>query len=131
LKDGLQEVPKGDKWSRRHLFFPGNQCLHLRGISTLRQCKKAIKSNPHPDPYWTTSFWVPLHAQPCSLSLLFSTNKIFPTSAAGIYLCFHSQSRLKNPEHLKFLHVSSVHQNYMCSFSFYSHKILLFSIFFL
>jgi hypothetical protein len=38
---------------------------------------------------------------PCSLSLLFSTNKIFPTSAAGVCMCFHSQSGPKNPEHLK------------------------------
>jgi hypothetical protein len=30
-----------------------------------------------------TSFWDPLHSPPCSLSLLFSTNKIFLTSAAG------------------------------------------------
>jgi hypothetical protein len=36
LKDGLQEVPEGDKWSRRHLSFPGNICLHLRDISALR-----------------------------------------------------------------------------------------------
>jgi hypothetical protein len=38
---------------------------------------------------------------PCSLSLLFSTNKIFLTSAAGVHPCFHSQSGPKNPEHLK------------------------------
>jgi hypothetical protein len=38
---------------------------------------------------------------PCSLSLLFFTNKIFPTSAAGVCLCFHSQSGHKNPEDLK------------------------------
>jgi hypothetical protein len=44
LKDRLQEVPKGDKWSRRHFFFPGNLCLHLRDISALRQCKKAIET---------------------------------------------------------------------------------------
>jgi hypothetical protein len=48
---------------------------------------------------------VPHHAV-----FLFSTNKIFLTSAAGVHLCFHSQSRFNNPEHLKFLHVSSVHQ---------------------
>jgi hypothetical protein len=30
----------------------------------------------------------------------FSTNKILPTLAAGVHLCFHSQSGLKNPEHL-------------------------------
>jgi hypothetical protein len=39
----------------------------------------------------------------------FSTNKIFPTSAVRVCLCFHSQSRLKNPEHLKLLRVSFVH----------------------
>jgi hypothetical protein len=42
LKDGLQEVPKGDKWSRRHLSFPGNFCLHLRDISALRQYSKRL-----------------------------------------------------------------------------------------
>jgi hypothetical protein len=41
LKDGLQEVPKGDKWSRRH-FSLGNTCLHLKGISALRQCKNRL-----------------------------------------------------------------------------------------
>jgi hypothetical protein len=40
---------------------------------------------------------------------LFSTNKIFLTSAAGVCLGFHSQSGIKNSEHLKFLHMSSVH----------------------
>jgi hypothetical protein len=39
LKDGLQEVPKDGKWSRRHFSFPGN-CLHLRDISTLGQYTK-------------------------------------------------------------------------------------------
>jgi hypothetical protein len=33
LKDGLREVPKGNKWSRRHFFSLGNACLHLKGIS--------------------------------------------------------------------------------------------------
>jgi hypothetical protein len=61
-----------------------------------------------------TGFRVPLHSPICSLSLLFSStkfsaNKIFLTSAVGVCLCFHSQSRLKNPEHLKFLHMSSMH----------------------
>jgi hypothetical protein len=42
LKDGLQEVPKGDKWSRRHLSFPGNFCLHLRDISAFRQYSKRL-----------------------------------------------------------------------------------------
>jgi hypothetical protein len=36
----LQEVPKGDKWSRRHLSSLGNTCLHLRDISAPRECKK-------------------------------------------------------------------------------------------
>jgi hypothetical protein len=42
LKDGLQEDPKGDKWSRRHFSSLGNACLHLKGISTLRQCKNRL-----------------------------------------------------------------------------------------
>jgi hypothetical protein len=42
---------------------------------------------------------------PFSLSLLFSTNKIFLTSAAGVHLCFHSQSGPKNPNTWRFLHV--------------------------
>jgi hypothetical protein len=74
-----------------------------------RQYKKGYKT---PLPILThgiTGFRVLLHSPICSLSLLFSTNKIFPTSAVRVCLCFHSQCRLKNPEHLKFLHVSSVH----------------------
>jgi hypothetical protein len=36
----------------------------------------------------------------------------------GVCLCFHSQSKLKNPEHLKFLHVSSMHQTcVLCNFN--------------
>jgi hypothetical protein len=63
-----------------------------------------------------TGFRVPLHSPICSLSLLFSptkfsANKIFPTSTVRVCLCFHSQSRLKNPEHLKFLRMSSVHHH--------------------
>jgi hypothetical protein len=42
LKDGLQEVPKGDKWSRRHFSFSGNVCLHLRDISAFRQYSKRL-----------------------------------------------------------------------------------------
>jgi hypothetical protein len=42
MKDGLQEVPKGDKWSRRHLSFSGNFYLHLRDISVLRQYSKKL-----------------------------------------------------------------------------------------
>jgi hypothetical protein len=55
----LQEIPKGDKWSRRHLSFPGNLCLHLRDISALRQCKKAIKtqSPPWPRGPLVSGFW--------------------------------------------------------------------------
>jgi hypothetical protein len=29
-------------------------------------------------------------------------------------MCFHPQSGLKNPEHLKFLHVSSMHHIWRC-----------------
>jgi hypothetical protein len=39
LKDGLWEVPKGDKWSRRHFSSLGNACLHLKGIS----CDQAMQ----------------------------------------------------------------------------------------
>jgi hypothetical protein len=35
-------------------------------------------------------------------AFLLWTNKIFLTSAAGVCLCFHSESGSKNPEHLKF-----------------------------
>jgi hypothetical protein len=28
--------------SRRHFSFLGNACLHLKGISTLRQCKNRL-----------------------------------------------------------------------------------------
>jgi hypothetical protein len=114
LKDRLQEVPKGDKWSRRHHSFPGNLCLHPRDISALRQCKKVYK-NPIPNlTHGIISLQVTLQSPICSLSLLFSmnkfsTNKIFPTSAVGVCLCFHSQRGLKNPEHLKFLRLLSVH----------------------
>jgi hypothetical protein len=45
VKDRLQEV-------KDTLLLPGNTCLHLKGISTLRQCtKNAIKPNPHLDPW--------------------------------------------------------------------------------
>jgi hypothetical protein len=110
LKDKLKEVPKGDKWPRRHFSFPGNVCLHLREISTLTQYTKRLK-NPISNPtHRTTGLQVPLHAPSCSFSPLFSTNKFFLTSAAGVHLCFHSQSRTKNPKHLKFLRMSSAHQ---------------------
>jgi hypothetical protein len=67
-----------------------------------------------------TGFGVPLRSPIYRLSLLFSpakfsTNKIFPASAVGVCLCFQSQSRLKNPEHLKLLHVSSVHHIWRCT----------------
>jgi hypothetical protein len=42
LKDRLQEVPKGQEWSRRYLSFPGNFSLHLRDISALRQYSKRL-----------------------------------------------------------------------------------------
>jgi hypothetical protein len=41
LKDGLQKVPKGDKWWKRH-FSLGNAHLHLKGIATIRQCKNRL-----------------------------------------------------------------------------------------
>jgi hypothetical protein len=75
LKDGLQEVPKGDNWPRKHFSFPENICLHLRDISTLKQyTKKAKNPNFQPDP-WDPWFPAPpptLHAsmQPFS-SLLY------------------------------------------------------------
>jgi hypothetical protein len=70
-----------DRGRSRHFFSLGNARLHLKGISALRQCKKVYET---PFPTLTlgiTSFQVPLHSPICSLSLLFSTNKIFPTSA--------------------------------------------------
>jgi hypothetical protein len=47
--------------SRRHCFSPGNTILHLKSISALRQYtkKKAIKPNPHADP------WDPVSWSPC------------------------------------------------------------------
>jgi hypothetical protein len=56
LKDGLQEVPKGDKWSRR------NFCLYLRDIYTLMQYKKGYKNPISNLTHRTTGFWVPLFA---------------------------------------------------------------------
>jgi hypothetical protein len=50
LKDGLQEVPKGDKWSRRQFSFPGNFCAPGRHLCPQVILKKAIKPNPQPDP---------------------------------------------------------------------------------
>jgi hypothetical protein len=57
-----------------------------------------------------TSFQDPLHSPICSLTLLLSANEIFLTSAVGVCLCFHSQSRLKNTEELKYMCMSSGHQ---------------------
>jgi hypothetical protein len=116
LKDGLQEIPKGDKWSRRHFSSLGNVHLHLKGVSAIRQCKKATKPTPYPDPqdHWFPG--PPAFPNMLSFSFLlqikFSTNKIFPIPVVRVCLCFHSQSRLKNPEHLKFLCMSSVHQKH-------------------
>jgi hypothetical protein len=86
--------------SERHLCHQAMQIGYKTPLPTLTQ--------------GITGFRVPLHSPICSLSLLFSptkfsTNKIFLTSAVRVCLCFHSQSRLKNPEHLKFLCKSSVH----------------------
>jgi hypothetical protein len=86
MKDGLWEVPKGDKWSRRHFSSLGNTCLHLKGIS----CNQAMQigyKTPLPNlTQGITGFRVPQHSPICSLSLLFSPtkfskNKIFLTSA--------------------------------------------------
>jgi hypothetical protein len=62
----------------------------------------------------TTSFWDALHPPLCSLSLLFTTNKIFPTSAAGAHLFFHSQSVLTNLSTWN-SYTSSVHHIWWCS----------------
>jgi hypothetical protein len=102
LKDRLQEVKKTllpRKCLSAFERYPCPQATHK---------KKAIKPNPHLDP-WDHRFPVPLHSLPCSPSLLFSTNHIIPTFISGVCRCFHSQSGLKNPEHLTFLYVSSVH----------------------
>jgi hypothetical protein len=113
LNDRLQEVPKGDNWPRRFFSFPANVCLHLRDILALGQyTKKDIIPNLQNDPQDHLPISRSPCMPPCRLSLLFSTNKIFPTSVAEVCLCFHSQSGPQNPEHLKFLHVSSAHQDH-------------------
>jgi hypothetical protein len=89
----------------------------LREVSPSGNAKIGYKTHSTPWPTESPGFRVPLYSPICSLSLLFSTNKfstnkIFLTSAVGVCLCFHSQSGLKNPEHLKFLHVSSMHHMY-------------------
>jgi hypothetical protein len=103
VKDGHWEVKetlllfrKCPAASERHLH---TQAIHK---------EKSYKTLPTLT-HGTTGFQIPLHSPLCSLSLLFSTNIIFLTSAVEVHLCFHSQSRLKNPEHLKFLCVSSMH----------------------
>jgi hypothetical protein len=42
LKDVLQDILESEKWSRRHLSYPGNLCLHLRDIPALRQYSKML-----------------------------------------------------------------------------------------
>jgi hypothetical protein len=92
---------------RKSLFASERHLLH-------QAMQKGYKTPLPTLAHGITSFQVPLHSPICSLSLLFSptkfsTNKIFPTSAVRVYLSFHSQRRLKNPEHLKFLRMSYVH----------------------
>jgi hypothetical protein len=93
LKEELQEVPKGGNWPKRHFSFPGD----LRDIYTLWQYTKGLyKPNLQLDP-WNHQF-----PGPCACPhavFLFSSLQI--KSAAGVRLCFHSQSGPKNPEHLK------------------------------
>jgi hypothetical protein len=57
LKDRLQEVPKGDNWSRRHFSFPGD----LRDISVFGQYKKGYKN---PISNGTTGFFL-VSSSPC------------------------------------------------------------------
>jgi hypothetical protein len=76
----------------------------------LQAMQKGYKNSISNLTHGTTGFWVPQHSLLFSLSLLLPTNKTFPTSVAGAYLCFHSQSGLKNPEDLIFLFVSPVHK---------------------
>jgi hypothetical protein len=95
--------------SRRHFSSLGNTCLHLKGISTLRQCKKGYKTH-FPPWFMGSPVCIPQHAV-----FLFSSLWIkYFQPLLWVCLCFHSQSRLKNPEHLKFLHVSSMHHIWQC-----------------
>jgi hypothetical protein len=96
----------------RKLLCAPERHLHPQAI------KKAIKTQ---FPTWPTG--PPVSGSPCmppcSLSLLFSTNQIFPTSAAGVCpCCFHSQSGPKNSEHLRIsachLCISRVCQDSLC-----------------
>jgi hypothetical protein len=80
--------------------------MSLPSGNTQRGYKNPVPTLTH----MTTCVCVRLHSPLSSLSLLFSSNKIFPISVAGVLLCFHSQRGLKNPENLKFLHMPSVHQ---------------------
>jgi hypothetical protein len=101
LKDGLQEVPKGNKWSRRH-FSLGNACLHLKGISRHQAMHIGYKTPLPTLAHGITSFRVPLHSPICSLSLLFSptkfsTNKIFLTAAVRVCLCFSFSEQVQEP----------------------------------
>jgi hypothetical protein len=90
VKDGLREVPKGDNWPRTLLL--SRKCLlaperHL--------CPRAIKKGyKNPISKLTTSFGSRC-MPPFSLSLLFSTNKIFLTSAAWVHplLSFSEQTQ--------------------------------------
>jgi hypothetical protein len=85
---------------------------HLESIKlqmTLVEMKTTYYCGPLNNPSYGQPWRCgPLHwplSAGSSLSLLFpptkfSTNKIFPTSAVRVCLCFHSQSRFKNSEHL-------------------------------
>jgi hypothetical protein len=53
LKDWRTDSRKSqkvDKWLRRHFSSLRNACLHLKGISTLRQCKLGYKTHSPPLP---------------------------------------------------------------------------------
>jgi hypothetical protein len=79
VNHGLQEV-------KETLLLPRKcQSATERHLCPQAMHKKAIKPNPHPDP-WDHGFLSPSAFPLCSLSLFFSTNKIFPTSGAGVHL---------------------------------------------
>jgi hypothetical protein len=61
--------------------------------------KKAIKPNPQHDP-----------GPPAFSNMQSFSSLQIKSFLLGVLLCFHPQSGLKNPEHLKFLHMSSMHQ---------------------
>jgi hypothetical protein len=104
LKDRPQEVKETLLLPRKHPSA-SERHLHPQAIHKEKGKENPILNLTH----GTTSFWVPLNSPLCSLSLLYSINKIFPTSAAEVSLCFQSQSGPKNLEHLKFLRMSAVH----------------------